>query len=51
MNLRYNLAKEYDGLGPYAILEKAMKEPGIVSIKPVIRDMDDELRKLIGELK
>jgi hypothetical protein len=51
MNLRYNLAKEYNGLSPYAILEKAMKENGIVSIKPVVRDMDDELRKLIGEME
>jgi hypothetical protein len=50
MNLRYNMAKEYNDLSPYKILEKAKKEYGIVSIKPVQRDMDDELRKLINEL-
>jgi len=50
MNLRYNFAREYDGLSPYAILERALKEYGIVAIKPVRRDMDDELRKLINEM-
>jgi hypothetical protein len=50
MNLRYNLATSYKELSPYAILEKALKEPNICSIKPVARDMDDELRKLIDKL-
>lgn len=50
MNLRYNLANEYKDLTPYKILERALKENGIVSIKPVQRDIDDELRKLINEL-
>ena len=50
MNLRYNMAKQYDNLSPYHILEKALKENGIVSIKPVQRDIDNELRKLINEL-
>jgi hypothetical protein len=51
MNLRYNLAIEYKDLSPYYILKKALDENGIYSIKPVKRDTDDELRKLINNMK
>lgn len=50
MNLRYNYTDTYKDLSPFKVLDKALQEPGICSIKPVARDMDDELRKLIDEL-